>query len=227
MEVSDFYKVSKFQEKQFADYMDLLIDWNKKINLTAITEKDEIIIKHFVDSISINKYIMNNSTVIDVGTGAGFPGIPVKIYDKTLKVTLLDSLNKRIIFLNEVINSLNLDKTEAVHDRAELAAKNSKYREKYDIVTSRAVANLSTLVEYMIPFAKVGGKCICMKGPNSEEEIKKSKKAIDLLGGKIEKIEDYNLPNCDYKRTVILIKKIKETSDKYPRKAGIPAKKPL
>lgn len=227
MKVGDFYKINEFQEKQFAEYMDLLIDWNAKINLTSITDKDEIIIKHFIDSITINKYIGKNSKVIDVGTGAGFPGIPIKIYDDSLNVTLLDSLNKRINFLNEVINNLELEKIEAIHGRAEDVARDSKYRENYDYVTSRAVANLSTLLEYVMPFIKIGGKCICMKGPNIYDELDNAKNAINTLGGKVEKIEEFLLPNTDIKRSIVIIKKVGKTSDKYPRNAGIPAKKPL
>lgn len=227
MELNDYMKIDDKMKRKYKIYMDLLIEWNKKINLTAITEKNEIILKHFVDSLTIKDLIMDEASVIDVGTGAGFPGIPLKIYNDTIKVTLLDSLNKRINFLNEVINKLELKNTTAIHGRAEDIARLSDYREKYDVVTSRAVANMSTLLEYMMPFAKVGGLCICMKGSNIEEELNNSKKAIKELGGKLSKIEEFTLPDSDIKRNIVVIEKIKPISKKYPRKAGIPSKNPL
>jgi len=227
MELNDYVKIDDKMKRKYKIYMDLLIEWNKKINLTAITEKNEIILKHFVDSLTIKDLIMDEASVIDVGTGAGFPGIPLKIYNDTIKVTLLDSLNKRINFLNEVINKLELKNTTAIHGRAEDIARLSDYREKYDVVTSRAVANMSTLLEYMMPFAKVGGLCICMKGSNIEEELNNSKKAIKELGGKLSKIEEFTLPDSDIKRNIVVIEKIKPISKKYPRKAGIPSKNPL
>ena len=215
------------QLKQFYEYMNLLLEWNSKINLTAIIEPEEIILKHFIDSLTINKYIENNKTVVDVGTGAGFPGIPLKIYRSDLNVTLVDSLNKRINFLNEVISKLDLKKINTVHSRVEDFGKNKEYREKYDYVTARAVANLTTLSEYLIPISKVNGKCICMKGNDIEEEILGSKKAINLLGGEIDKIDYFELPNSDISRNIVIIKKIKNTPNKYPRKAGLPSKEPL
>lgn len=215
------------QQEQFYNYMNLLIEWNNKINLTAITEPDEIIIKHFIDSMTILKEIENNSKIVDVGTGAGFPGIPVKIANESLEVVLLDSLNKRINFLNEVINKLELNKISSVHFRVEEAGQNKQYREKFDIATSRAVAALNILAEYMLPLVKVGGKCICMKGSEVEEEIEKSKKAIEVLGGKIEKVEQFTLANTDMKRNIIVIRKVTNTPSKYPRKAGTPSKEPL
>ncbi len=215
------------QQKQFFLYMDLLLEWNEKINLTAITEEDDIILKHFIDSLTIMKYINDNENIIDVGTGAGFPGIPIAISNKNTDITLLDSLNKRIIFLNDVIEKINLKNVNAIHGRAEEIGQNKNYREKYDISVSRAVANLSTLVEYLIPLVKVGGKIICMKGPDCEEEILNAKYAIKELGGKIVQVDEFNLPNSDNKRTVIIIEKIKETEKKYPRKAGIPSKQPI
>ena len=165
--------------------------------------------------------------MIDIGTGAGFPGIPLKIINDKLEVTLLDSLNKRVNFLNIVINELNLNNIEAIHGRAEEVFKNKKYREMYDIATSRAVAQLNVLVEYMLPAVKVGGTCICMKGNNIKEELDKSSKAIKVLGGKLEKVEEFVIPNTDYKRNIIIIKKEKSTPIKYPRKAGIPSKEPI
>lgn len=212
---------------QFYTYMTLLLEWNKKINLTAIIEPEEIIIKHFVDSLTIEKEIPKNSKIVDIGTGAGFPGIPLKIYRDDIEVTLIDSLNKRIKFLNEVINKLELKGIEAIHSRAEEIGKNKKYREQFDISTSRAVANLSTLSEYIIPLVKQGGKAIAMKGSDIKEELENAKNAIKELGGKIEKDEGLLLPKTEIKRHLIIIKKIKNTNDKYPRKPGIPAKEPI
>ena len=219
--------LSEIQLKQFYNYMNLLIEWNKKINLTAITEPNEIILKHFVDSLTISKYISDGTRVVDVGTGAGFPGIPLKIYRQDIEITLLDSLQKRINFLDEVIRELNLEKIETIHSRVEDFGKDKKYREKFDIATSRAVANLATLSEYLLPLVKVGGKVISMKGSLIEEELELSKNAIKILGGKVEKVDEFNLPNSDISRNIILINKIKETPNKYPRKAGEPSKKPL
>ena len=215
------------QLTQFYNYMNLLIEWNRKINLTTIIEPEEIILKHFVDSIIISKYIEIDLKVIDVGTGAGFPGIPLKIIRGDLDITLLDSLNKRINFLNEVIKVLQLKNVYSIHARVEEFAKNKKYRESFDIVTSRAVANMSTLSEYMLPLTKVGGKMLAMKGPDFKDEITNSKKALNILGGEIEKIDEYLLPKTDIRRSVILIRKIKSTPQKFPRKPGTPAKEPL
>lgn len=215
------------QLNQFYEYMNLLLEWNEKINLTAIIEPEEIILKHFIDSLTINKYIDENKKLADVGTGAGFPGIPLKIYRPDLKVTLVDSLNKRINFLNEVILKLDLKDINTVHSRIEDFGKDKKYRESFDYVTARAVANLTTLSEYLIPISKVNGKCICMKGNDIEEEVNNSKNAVNLLGGKIAQIDYFELPNSDISRNVIVIDKIKNTPNKYPRKAGLPAKEPL
>lgn len=215
------------QLNKFYNYMNLLLEWNEKINLTAITNPEEIVLKHFIDSLTINKYIEKNKNIVDVGTGAGFPGIPLKIYRPDVKVTLVDSLNKRIIFLNEVIDNLKLSDIYTVHSRIEDFGKDKKYREKFDYVTARAVANLSVLSEYLIPITKVNGKCICMKGSEIEEEVDNSRNAINILGGKIEKIEKFDLPNTDISRNLVIINKIRNTPNKYPRKAGIPAKEPL
>lgn len=212
---------------KFWVYMTNLLEWNEKINLTAITDEDDIILKHFIDSLTILEYIPEKSNVIDVGTGAGFPGIPLKIVREDINMTLMDSLNKRITFLNEIINKLGLKKINAIHSRAEELAKMPEHREKYDIAVSRAVANLSTLSEYMIPFVKVGGKCICMKGSNIEEELKTAKNAIKELGGEIEKVINFKLPDSDNERNIIIIKKVRNTKSKYPRKAGMPSKEPL
>lgn len=220
-------KFTEEQLNQFYEYMNLLLEWNEKINLTAITDPSEVILKHFIDSLTINKYIKENSTLADVGTGAGFPGIPLKILRPDLKITLVDSLNKRINFLNEVINKLNLVNIETVHSRIEDFGKDKKYRESFDFVTARAVANLAVLSEYLLPIAKVGGQCVCMKGSSVEEELSNGKNAIKVLGGKIKNIDEFVLPDSDMSRNVIIIDKIKNTPNKYPRKAGIPVKEPL
>jgi 16S rRNA (guanine527-N7)-methyltransferase len=220
-------KLDTNQIEQFYKYMQMLIEWNQKINLTAITKPDEIILKHFVDSLTIEKYIGDKKTIVDVGTGAGFPAIPLKIYRKDLKIVLVDSLNKRINFLNEVIKELNLENIETIHSRAEEFGQNKKYRESFDIATSRAVANLATLSEYLIPLVNKNGKCICMKGQEIEEELQKSKKAIQVLGGKIISVDEFSLPNSDIKRNIIEIKKTNKTPEKYPRKPGTPAKEPI
>ena len=220
-------KINDEQIKKFMNYMNLLLEWNEKINLTAITQPDEVKLKHFVDSLTVLKYINDDDKVIDIGTGAGFPGIPLKIMKGNTKITLLDSLNKRINFLNIVIETLNLRNIQAIHGRAEEIARNKLYREKYDVAVSRAVANLSTLTEYMLPFVKVGGKCICMKGANVNEELERAQNAIKELGGEIERVDNFYLSDNDNERNIIIIRKVKETSSKYPRKAGMPSKEPL
>lgn len=220
-------ELSNTQLEQFYNYMNVLLEWNKFMNLTGITEPQEIITKHFIDSLTILEKINKNATIIDVGTGAGFPGIPIKIAYPNTKVVLLDSLNKRIKFLNEVIEKLGLNNIETIHGRAEEYGKNRKYRERYDIAIARAVAPLNILLEYLMPFAKVKGKCLCMKGANSEKEIENSKNAIKLLGGKLIKTEDFNIPNTEVKRRIVEINKIEITNNKYPRKAGTPSKQPL
>lgn len=212
--------------EQFMKYKSLLKEWNEKINLTAITEDREIIIKHFVDSLTIAKYIPENAYMIDVGTGAGFPGIPIKIFRKDVKIVLLDSLNKRLNFLNEVIKELGLEGIETVHGRAEDAGNDPKYREKFDISTARAVANMATLSELCIPFIKVGGKFICMKA-NADEELESAQNAIKTLNIKQEIIERFKLEDIDSDRTIIIFSKEKTTPKQYPRKAGTPAKQPL
>lgn len=218
-------KLNEEQIMAFYKYMNILVEWNEKMNLTAITEPNEVIKKHFVDCLSILKYIPKQGKVIDVGTGAGFPGIPIKIAESSLNITLLDSLNKRVNFLNEVINIINLSNIIAIHSRAEEYAIGEK-REFYDVAVSRAVAELPTLLEYLMPYVKVGGICICMKGPKALEELEKSRKAIEILGGKFEKIENMNIDE-NMERNIIIIKKVKNTSNKYPRKAGKPSKEPI
>ena len=215
------------QIEKFYDYMNLLIEWNKKINLTEIVEPDDIILKHFIDCLLILQYIDDDSNIIDVGTGAGFPGIPLSIANNTYNITLMDSLNKRIKFLNEVSNVIGSKNINTIHARAEELARNSNYREKFDVATSRAVASLNTLLEYMLPFVKVNGYCVCMKGSNIDEEIRNAEKALNVLGGVIENVVQFTLPGTDIKRSVVIIKKIKKIPLKYPRKAGSPSKEPI
>lgn len=221
------------QIKQFDQYYDLLVEWNSFMNLTAITEFDEVCQKHFLDSLSIVKaypdhYFKEDTfQFIDIGTGAGFPSIPIKIVFPNLKFTLVDSLNKRIKFLNEVIDQLQLSDCTAVHGRAEDLAKNSSYREQYDFCVSRAVANLSTLCEYCMPYVKVGGRFVSYKSEKITEEALNAKHAIYVLGGKFERQVDFTLPDSDIYRNIYIIQKEKITPKKYPRKAGLPSKEPL
>ncbi len=219
-------ELTKEQIEKYYNYMNLLLEWNEKINLTAIIEPREIILKHFVDSLTIAKYIKDDEKLIDVGTGAGFPGIPLSIVKENTDIVLLDSLNKRINFLEEVKENLKLENITTIHGRAEEFGKNKNEREKYDIATSRAVASLNILLEYLLPLVKVGGRAICMKGSNIEE-IENAKNALEILGGKIEKIEEITLPNSDIKRNIIIVKKVKNTPSKYPRKPGTPSKEPI
>ena len=217
------------QKSQFDLYYELLIEWNRVMNLTGITDYDEVNLQHFTDSLTISRIIdmAQINTLIDVGTGAGFPGIPIKIAFPHIKVYLLDSLNKRIKFLNEVIKKLGLKNIYAFHGRAEDFAKDRQYREKFDVCVSRAVANLSTLSEYCIPFVKTGGYFVSYKGGDSDEEVVRSENAITLLGGEIENTDRFFLPDTDMGRTLIKIRKRKSTPNRYPRKAGIPSKEPL
>lgn len=221
--------LSEQQIVQFQKYYELLVSWNEKMNLTAITKKEEVYKKHFVDSVSLIRALDLNQDikVIDIGTGAGFPGLALKIAFPKLNMTLLDSLQKRITFLNTVIEELGLQGVQTIHGRAEDYAKPTLLREKYDLCVSRAVANLSTLSEYCLPFVRVGGKFIPYKSEKITEEIEAAKHAIFLLGGEIVEQVEFELPDSDIYRNLVVIEKKQSTSKKYPRKAGLPAKEPL
>lgn len=219
--------LSDLQLQQFLTYYELLVDKNKVMNLTSITDFHEVLLKHFIDSISLVRVLNleQSLSLMDMGTGAGFPGIPLKIVFPNLKVTLSDSLNKRVNFLQEVIDTLNLKEINAVHGRAEDLARNSQYRESYDLCVSRAVANLSTLSEYCLPFVKIGGKFVSYKSGNCLEEVEEAKTAVFLLGGKIMNIDKFDM--CGSSRSFVVIEKRGGTPKKYPRKAGTPSKNPI
>ena len=221
--------LTEHQKEQFDRYYEMLVEWNNVMNLTGITDYDEVNLKHFTDSLTLVRNIDMNKidAVIDIGTGAGFPGLPIKIAFPHIHVVLLDSLNKRIKFLNEVIDLLELNDIKAIHGRAEDYAKQAEYREQYDICVSRAVANLATLSEYCLPYVKVDGLFVPYKSGEIDEELKSSEKAVSILGGKVEEVVKFQLPGTDIGRSFVKIHKIKETKKKYPRKAGMPTKEPL
>jgi 16S rRNA (guanine527-N7)-methyltransferase len=215
--------------QQFMRYKDLIQDWNEKINLTAITEDEQIIQKHFIDSIKAFKfpYLKDAENLLDVGTGAGLPGIPIKIMRPDMKVTLLDSLNKRILFLKEVIKELGLEDISPIHGRAEDFAREAEYREKFDVVVSRAVANMAVLSELCMPYVRVSGYFLALKGPSIDEELQQGKNAVAVLGGRIEDIVSVSIEGTELKHNIVIVKKVRETSNIYPRKAGSITKKPL
>lgn len=229
--LGDEVSLSEEQMEQFYRYYELLVKWNEVMNLTAITEMNQVVTKHFVDSLALVKAVENlgerKVSIIDVGTGAGFPGIPLKIAFSDIDLVLLDSLNKRVRFLNEVVDQLGLKKVKAVHGRAEDFGRDNSYREQFDICVSRAVANLSTLSEFCMPFVKKEGYFISYKSGKIEEELKQGKGAIKLLGGKLEDVVSFQLSEADGERCLVKIKKIENISKRYPRKAGLPGKEPL
>lgn len=221
-------ELTEKQIKQFMDYKDMLLEWNEKFNLTAITDEREIILKHFVDCLAISAGAeLAGKKIIDVGTGAGFPGVPVKIAFPDTQMTLLDSLNKRITFLEELKNKLGLENVTCIHSRAEDGGADKNLREGFDLCISRAVANLAVLSEYCLPFVKVGGYFISMKGPDVKDELNESEKAIKVLGGEVKEVKLINIPETDINHSLIIIKKIKPTPSKYPRKAGKAKKEPI
>lgn len=224
--------ISDVQKQQFITFYEMLVEKNKVMNLTAITEFEEVIVKHFLDSLALVKVVSkeileSDVKIIDIGTGAGFPGVPLKIAFPNIKITLLDSLNKRINFLKEVCDELKLENVEFIHGRSEDFGKNPQYREKYTLCVSRAVANLATLSEFCVPFVEVGGNFVSYKAGDCGEEVKESAKAVDKMGGKVEDIVEYTVPTSDLNRVLLKIKKEKTTPKAYPRKAGTPAKEPL
>ena len=211
-------ELNEFHVKQFEKYQELLLDWNEKINLTTIIDEEDIISKHFIDSLCCLKYIKSGDKIIDVGTGAGFPGIPLKIVSHETSIVLLDSLNKRITYLNDVVEKLQLSEISAIHGRAEEVGHRPEYREAFDVVTARAVANMKVLVEYCLPFVKIGGKFVCMKGSEYKEELEEARAHIGNLGGRISCIEEIILPDTDIKHTIIIIEKINNTPKNFPRR---------
>lgn len=225
--ISKVYEPSSKQIEQFFTFYERMVETNEVMNLTAITEFDDVLIKHFLDSVSLMKYLnLSEKKVLDLGTGAGFPGVPLKILNPEMPITFLDSLGKRIYYLMDVCNEIGLSNMIFCHGRAEDYGKDISYREKYDYVVSRAVANLSVLSEYALPFVKIGGYFVSYKSEKVEDEIKEAKKAIELLGGKIEKIETFDLEDAGV-RSLVFIHKEKETPKKFPRKPGVVKKEPI
>ena len=221
--------LSEQQTEQFMTYLSLLLEWNERMNLTAITEKRDVVLKHFADCLSLIPAIpsWDGLRVIDVGTGAGFPGIPIKIARPAVEMTLLDSLQKRIGFLEEVVEQLGLDSVSCIHSRAEDGGQNPVYREQYDFCVSRAVANLAVLSEYCLPFVKIGGRLAALKGPDAEQEVEQAAGALEKLGGRLTEIQDVTIPHTDLSHKLVLIEKIAPTPKQYPRKAGKISKAPL
>ena len=219
--------LSDEQINQYMTYMDMLIETNKSLNLTAITEPEEVITKHFLDSVTACRFIPQGASVIDVGCGAGFPGLPVKIARDDISLTLLDSLNKRLAFIESVLKENNISGTKCVHARAEDGARDKSHREKYDVALSRAVANMAVLCEYCLPYVKVGGLFLALKGPAAPEELKNAEKAIKTLGGEITEIAETQVPFTDLLHKIVIVKKVRPCPKEYPRKAGTPSKKPI
>jgi len=226
---SNNFTLSENQLSQFVSYYALLIEWNQKINLTTITTEKEVIIKHFLDSIQPAHYFSFDSinNILDIGAGAGFPSIPLKIIFPHLNVTIIDSLNKRILFLKELVSLLELKNVTLLHGRAEDFAKELNYRENFDVGMARAVARLNILSELCLPYVKIGGQLLVLKGKDIVEELTEGRKALNILGGEVEKIYNYFLPEAMGERTLLILNKIKKTPKEYPRKAGIPNKNPI
>ena len=221
-------RISDKQMDLFERYYKLLVSWNEKINLTAVTEKDDVFIKHFADSIALIRYAdLSGKRILDIGTGAGFPGVPISIMCPGCSIVLADSLNKRIRFLDELVEDLELDDIITVHGRAEDLAFDKRFREGFDFVVSRAVANMSVLSEYCLPFVKPGGVFVSYKGASVDEELSDAKNAISVLGGTVDRVEKYSIPFTEYDRSLCFINKVACTDNKYPRKAGTPSKDPL
>lgn len=225
------FKLSSKQKEQFATYYNKLIEFNKKVNLTRITDKNEVYLKHFFDSITplleFSDLFKGEKSLCDVGAGAGFPSLPIKILCPDLSITIVDSLGKRLKFLDELVSDLSLDKVTLVHSRAEDAGQNKNLREKFDLVTGRAVARMSVLSEYCLPLAKVDGYLVALKGPKAQDELAEAKNAIEVLGGSVKEVKELMLPDTDDERTLIVVEKVKATPKKYPRQAGTPNRKPL